>query len=362
MDNTYQNIVVQIQNLSRMINNLSNRLYHVENTTRNSYQTSYNNMNLLSTAEHELLNSLNSTNHNQFTRPVNRNNQPDLRRSHIRPESRYLNVDYINPLWGGSRTYINPESIPRPNVNTNTNVSTNTSNSTQIPTFSTRQNRNPSNETTRRRVLPTLHNPEIRRSYNSDGSVDSIEMIFTNLVSQEELNSMVQNAAHPTARPENLRATPRLYQQSATRREANSHSINSPEDARMFLTMLNALSTAQLNEHRRLTLHDINTHTHVTTYHQSEVVPENEESETAEDELCLICRASFEEGDILRQLNNCPHYFHCNCIDNWFELRNTCPVCRHVITEIREESIENNSNNNNSNETDNSLRTMDRLD
>lgn len=388
MDNTYHHIAVQIENLSRMINNLSNRLSLVETTTNNNNQTSLNNTNLFSNTEQELLQSLNPTfthsnptNLNYFrTRPAPYN-PPVLRRPPIRPESRQPNTEYHNPLWSDLRMNINPETIPRTN-----NSTTNTNNNnTNTPIFNNRHNRTPSNGPSRRRLLPTLNNPEIRRSYNPDGSVDSVEMTFTNLVSQEELNSMVQNAANPTTQPLNLRTNPRLSQQIPTRRGINNRQvINSPEDARMFLSLLNALSTTPplANDNRRLTLRDINNHTTISTYHQPEVNPEEETDATQNEEICLICRAPFEEGDVLRRLNNCPHYFHCNCIDSWFELRNTCPVCRHIVTENTDNSslIENNSNNSNnsntsntnntdeflinidSNETNNSLQTVDRLD
>jgi len=384
MDNTYHHIAVQIENLSRMINNLSNRLSLVETTANNRNQNGFNNTNFISNTEQELLHSLNPTfthsnptNLNYFRTRPEPYNPPVLRRPPIRPESRQPNTEYINPLWSDIRMNINPESIPRTSNSTNTN---NFSNTTNIPTVS--------NGPTRRRLLPTLNNPEIRRSYNPDGSVDSVEMTFTNLVSQEELNSMVQNATHSTTQPSNLRTTPRLSQQIPTRRGINNRQvINSPEDARMFLSLLNALSTTPplANDNRRLTLRDINNHTTVSTYHQPEVVLEEESDATQNEEICLICRAPFDEGDILRRLNNCPHYFHCNCIDSWFELRNTCPVCRHIVTDNSAESttIENNSNtsntsntnntsnrsdtnefliNINSNENDNSIRTVDRLD
>ena len=50
-----------------------------------------------------------------------------------------------------------------------------------------------------------------------------------------------------------------------------------------------------------------------------------------EEEICSICREVFTGRDIIRTLNNCDHFFHQRCIDEWLISNNTCPQCRQNI-------------------------------
>ncbi|KAL1211106.1 RING-H2 finger protein ATL28 [Cardamine amara subsp. amara] len=43
---------------------------------------------------------------------------------------------------------------------------------------------------------------------------------------------------------------------------------------------------------------------------------------------CAICLSEFSDEDKVRLIPVCRHTFHSNCIDLWFELHKTCPVCR----------------------------------
>lgn len=45
---------------------------------------------------------------------------------------------------------------------------------------------------------------------------------------------------------------------------------------------------------------------------------------------CPVCLERIVPTAPVRRLG-CTHTFHVNCIDNWFELHNTCPVCRQFI-------------------------------
>ncbi|GLJ38582.1 hypothetical protein SUGI_0786670 [Cryptomeria japonica] len=44
--------------------------------------------------------------------------------------------------------------------------------------------------------------------------------------------------------------------------------------------------------------------------------------------MCVICCSKFEQNEKGRELPKCNHRFHVNCIDKWFELQSTCPICR----------------------------------
>ena len=41
---------------------------------------------------------------------------------------------------------------------------------------------------------------------------------------------------------------------------------------------------------------------------------------------CIICYYDFKEEDTV--LLRCGHFFHRNCINQWLNYRDTCPICR----------------------------------
>lgn len=48
-----------------------------------------------------------------------------------------------------------------------------------------------------------------------------------------------------------------------------------------------------------------------------------------DDIMCAVCLSSFEEKEQIRELCNCHHIFHRNCLDKWLDHRQTtCPLCR----------------------------------
>lgn len=52
-------------------------------------------------------------------------------------------------------------------------------------------------------------------------------------------------------------------------------------------------------------------------------------NEDMEENLCSICMDSFRENQEIGKLG-CNHFFHKECIEKWFERKNTCPTCRFV--------------------------------
>ncbi|CAN0910465.1 Brassinosteroid-responsive RING protein 1 [Linum grandiflorum] len=58
-------------------------------------------------------------------------------------------------------------------------------------------------------------------------------------------------------------------------------------------------------------------------------------------ESCAVCLYDFEEEDEIRNLANCRHVFHKDCLDRWMGYdRRTCPMCRTaVIPEDMQESF-----------------------
>lgn len=53
--------------------------------------------------------------------------------------------------------------------------------------------------------------------------------------------------------------------------------------------------------------------------------------ESQTNEICTICRNTFNNQEICRKINNCSHYFHQSCVDSWLVRNHTCPMCRHNI-------------------------------
>ena len=45
---------------------------------------------------------------------------------------------------------------------------------------------------------------------------------------------------------------------------------------------------------------------------------------------CIICQEDYKTNNSSRILK-CMHYFHQECIDKWFENKDTCPICRTSI-------------------------------
>ncbi|KAM0874325.1 hypothetical protein ACQ4PT_037487 [Festuca glaucescens] len=43
---------------------------------------------------------------------------------------------------------------------------------------------------------------------------------------------------------------------------------------------------------------------------------------------CAVCLSEFADGEKVRELPNCGHMFHVECVDAWLRTRTTCPLCR----------------------------------
>jgi hypothetical protein len=85
----------------------------------------------------------------------------------------------------------------------------------------------------------------------------------------------------------------------------------------------------------------------ITAATTEEIVAEGEESL----ETCPICQDEIAIGTTMRIINHCDHSFHKECIDVWFSQNVHCPVCRHDIRELDEES-----------ETEGEERVMENVD
>jgi hypothetical protein len=50
--------------------------------------------------------------------------------------------------------------------------------------------------------------------------------------------------------------------------------------------------------------------------------------ESTVDHACPICLGGYKKGDMLSASNHCPHMFHKDCILEWLEQHDECPMCR----------------------------------
>ncbi|KAH3680757.1 hypothetical protein WICMUC_000108 [Wickerhamomyces mucosus] len=49
----------------------------------------------------------------------------------------------------------------------------------------------------------------------------------------------------------------------------------------------------------------------------------------SEQERCHICLSEYYQNDVVRKLQNCDHFYHQDCIDQWLlNGKNNCPLCR----------------------------------
>ncbi len=49
--------------------------------------------------------------------------------------------------------------------------------------------------------------------------------------------------------------------------------------------------------------------------------------------ICSICQEGYTDGEEIREIDHCRHFFHKTCIDPWFRQHVHCPVCRFDIRE-----------------------------
>merc|ERR1740130_1891041 len=59
--------------------------------------------------------------------------------------------------------------------------------------------------------------------------------------------------------------------------------------------------------------------------------PPQDRARSSTEEKCLVCQCNYEEGDTLKKLP-CNHHYHADCIDQWLQCKNTCPVCKKSIS------------------------------
>ena len=57
-------------------------------------------------------------------------------------------------------------------------------------------------------------------------------------------------------------------------------------------------------------------------------------SSSSRSSACAICLAEFADGEKIRVLPKCNHWFHVSCIDKWLLSHPSCPTCRNQLKSI----------------------------
>ena len=49
------------------------------------------------------------------------------------------------------------------------------------------------------------------------------------------------------------------------------------------------------------------------------------------DRVCSICQQNYIDGEFIRKILHCSHYYHQDCLDKWLENNVKCPECQYDI-------------------------------
>ncbi|CAJ1975768.1 unnamed protein product [Sphenostylis stenocarpa] len=87
--------------------------------------------------------------------------------------------------------------------------------------------------------------------------------------------------------------------------------------------------TRNLDNHQRHLLSSFKYKKEVVAKEEEEEEEEKEKEEEGFDDFeCPVCLSVYEEGEEVRKLPQCKHYFHVVCIDMWLYSHFDCPICR----------------------------------
>ncbi|KAL0904682.1 hypothetical protein M5K25_026813 [Dendrobium thyrsiflorum] len=106
-----------------------------------------------------------------------------------------------------------------------------------------------------------------------------------------------------------------------------------PAVAAVFMLVLNAFaivfssSVKQLVVTRKMKREELERRIPTRRYKRKEGKGEEE---------CSVCLSAFLDGQQVRRLLDCNHWFHSSCIDRWLMSHASCPICRaDVLSSVR---------------------------
>jgi len=191
------------------------------------------------------------------------------------------------------------------------------------------------NETYATTPDPNNNNIHNHNSYNNHN--DNRNNNYFNNTTTDTINPLL-NALNSTQEPQTT--TSRTFQNTNNGVvETLEFTFSNPPNGTFTNDSLENLFTNIFNNtnstNHPLSLSNLNHNTTLFTYNQNfrDNNTQTNELNQNEEVICTICRDTFTEGIEIRQLNHCGHYYHRNCIDTWFERHNTCPYCRHNLSQ-----------------------------
>uniref|UniRef100_A0A6C0IV68 RING-type domain-containing protein n=1 Tax=viral metagenome TaxID=1070528 RepID=A0A6C0IV68_9ZZZZ len=221
------------------------------------------------------------------------NRLTDLISEHLQNNSQinyYENVNiYTNNNTGSDTTYTHhPSYTPHPpDTTTNSNLQRHRRRRRRV----NNQNQSPNNN------LATNHNLANQSHTQNDSSQDNtpVENVYTETIEFEPI--------------------------------ITSFTINpSDNSSNNILETLSNTFRNLSNSQEGLTIENLNNKTSLITIN-------SENAESYLGEKCSICNIDYQEGQILRKLNDCGHTFHYECVDTWFSRHSTCPICRQDLNQ-----------------------------
>lgn len=309
-------LYTMIDNLQICVLNLTSRIVELErvrtqqlerDNIRSTLQQITELQTLIRNTPRNLSNSSNLNNLNSLNEP-NENNRTQLNnRTHLNNRNSFdttQNRTHTNNVFNTPRRTNHLRNLIRPLHQNETYATTPDPNSNNINNTNnnTQRNTNYYNNTTTDTINPLLNalnstqEPQTTTSRTfqntNNGVVETLEFTFSNPPYGTFTNDSLEN----------------LF----TNVFSNQNSTNQP------------LSLSNLNHNTTLFTYNQNFRDNNT---QTNELNQNEEV------ICTICRDTFTEGIEIRQLNHCGHYYHRNCIDTWFERHNSCPYCRHNLSQ-----------------------------
>lgn len=278
------------------------------------------------------LNNLNTDNTSNNVNSQN-NNNTGYSSSSINNNSNTTNTTNVSRTTNTSNT---PRATFIPTSSTNTSNNGNTNNSVNS-NASASVNRN--NTTTTTTGSANSYNALLSNIFNRYIERTMATNVSSNATSNNQTNNTSVPGAQENTTSGNDIPRPRGYVElqmfdnlSDTPIVISSNLSNASQGTQVITSILNALTTlnnsrngGEDNENQHgLTAQEIfdNTTLHIFNDDLSDEIDETE------DPKCSICQAEFNDGQRLRRIEECEHYFHKRCIDTWFTTHHSCPMCR----------------------------------
>ena len=167
-----------------------------------------------------------------------------------------------------------------------------------------------------------VNNSENTRSENANSNSENIESDVTNNENRSTRSPQIirSEITIPIRTNSNLNDIVGTYPVDLTNSLSDIGSlINRTLNEGLTNITIDNMGAMQSVNSTGMSLGDLNTKTTLITYSSIE--------DNDKEVKCHICNEDYKENDILRKNNNCGHYLHQTCLDNWYSSNNSCPIC-----------------------------------